>query len=75
MKRLQEQDKPKKEKKEVPPPIQRQPIAPTRPIPPVATRQISEDEIDRLKRQNKGKLCGLLRPSWCFIQSILSFHP
>lgn len=58
MKRLQEQDRPKKEKKEVP----AQPAAPKtaavppkRPTaPPAATRQMSEDEIDRIKRQNKG---------------------
>lgn len=58
MKRLQEQDKPKKEKKEVAPPPK--PAAtPARrtsatSTPPVASRQMSEDEIDRIKRQNKG---------------------
>lgn len=62
MKRLQEQDRPKKEKKEVapPPPQPKQPATPTRTrqsataTPPMATRQMSEDEIDRIKRQNKG---------------------
>lgn len=56
MKRLQEQDKPKKEKKEVAPPPQPklvvQPKRPTQPTTPAA-RQMSEDEIDRIKRQNK----------------------
>lgn len=56
MKRLQEQDKGKKEKKEpaVPKPtavVTKRAAAAT---PAVATRQMSEDEIDRIKRQNKG---------------------
>lgn len=55
MKRLQDQDKPKKEKKETPKP---QPTTvtqkKTQATPPAATRQMSEDEIDRIKRQNKG---------------------
>lgn len=60
MKRLQEQEKGKKEKKvEAPKPaaVQPQPKQPQRaanPTPPVAQRQISEDEIDRIKQQNKG---------------------
>lgn len=57
MKRLQEQGRPKKEKKEVPQPaatnLAVQSKRATAP-PPVATRQMSEDEIDRIKRQNKG---------------------
>lgn len=59
MKRLQEQDRPKKEKKEVataqpvPPKAAVQPKRPTA-APPAAQRQVSEDEIDRIKRQNKG---------------------
>lgn len=55
MKRLQDQDKPKKEKKEQPKP---QPPTVTQKktqAPPAATRQMSEDEIDRIKRQNKGQ--------------------
>lgn len=58
MKRLQEQDRPKKEKKEVAPaPVAPKPaVQPKRPTatPPAAQRQVSEDEIDRIKRQNKG---------------------
>lgn len=57
MKRLQEQDRPKKEKKEVAPPQPKaavqQPKRPTATA-PAAQRQMSEDEIDRIKRQNKG---------------------
>lgn len=52
MKRLQETDKVKKEKKEQPPPVQVQKAQPKRA--PAATRQVSEDdEITRQKRQNK----------------------
>lgn len=56
MKRLQETDKGKKEKKAVVPPpaaavVPKRAVAAT---PAVATRQMSEDEIDRIKRQNKG---------------------
>jgi len=61
MKRLQESDRGKKEKKEPAAPVtpakQPQPTQqPKRNVPaaPVATRQMSEDEIDRIKRQNKG---------------------
>lgn len=56
MKRLQESDRPKKEKKEQIQPITPKPIVqPKRPTAtPVAQRQMSEDEIDRIKRQNKG---------------------
>lgn len=58
MKRLQEQEKGKKEKKVepvAPKPAAVQPKRPTsNPTPAAATRQISEDEIDRIKRQNKG---------------------
>ncbi|CAD7078571.1 unnamed protein product [Hermetia illucens] len=57
LKRLQEQGKDKKEKKEpAPPPVQQaKPAVRTRPAPPAAARQVSEDdEISRLKRQNKG---------------------
>lgn len=56
MKRLQEQDRPKKEKKEVAQPVAPKPaVQPKRPTnTPVAQRQVSEDEIDRIKRQNKG---------------------
>lgn len=58
MKRLQEQDRPKKEKKEVAPPQPKaavqQPKRPTATAPTAAQRQMSEDEIDRIKRQNKG---------------------
>lgn len=57
MKRLQDQDKVKKEKKEVIPPPVAKPVAIVQKranAPPAATRQISEDEIDRIKRQNKG---------------------
>jgi tripartite motif-containing protein 71 len=54
MKRLQEQELGKKEKKEVAPapkPVQ----VTKRPVAPVAARQLSEDdEIARIKRQNKG---------------------
>lgn len=57
MKRLQETDKGKKEKKVVaaPPPVAA--AVPKRAVaatPAAATRQMSEDEIDRIKRQNKG---------------------
>lgn len=58
MKRLQEQERGKKEKKEVVAPA---PVAKAvftkrgaTAVAPVATRQMSEDEIDRIKRQNKG---------------------
>lgn len=61
MKRLQEQEKGKREKKVDPvvqapkPAVVQQPKRPTStPAPPAAARQISEDEIDRIKRQNKG---------------------
>lgn len=59
MKRLQEQEKGKKEKKVEPTPVAPKPAAVTQPKratanPPAAQRQISEDEIDRIKRQNKG---------------------
>lgn len=57
MKRLQEQDRPKKEKKEVAPIQPKATVQPKRPTavaPPAAQRQVSEDEIDRIKRQNKG---------------------
>lgn len=56
MKRLQEQDRPKKEKKEVAPTPPKPVVQPKRPTatPPAAQRQVSEDEIDRIKRQNKG---------------------
>lgn len=57
MKRLQEQDKDKKKVKKVADPV----VAPVAVVPKraaaqpaVATRQMSEDEIDRIKRQNKG---------------------
>ncbi|XP_055837752.1 RING finger protein nhl-1 isoform X3 [Episyrphus balteatus] len=56
IKRLNEQGKEKKEKKETPaaPPAPK-PVVGRKTIPPVATRQISEeDEISRIKRQNKG---------------------
>lgn len=60
MKRLQEQEKGKKEKKVEPPkpavvqPQQQQAKRTTTTTPTAAQRQISEDEIDRIKRQNKG---------------------
>lgn len=58
MKRLQDQHREKKEKKEAPPPpqVQAKPaVVPKKTAaPPTAARQISEDEIDRIKRQNKG---------------------
>lgn len=61
MKRLQEQERGKKEKKVVEPPKpaatptpQQPKRAAAQPTPPVAQRQISEDEIDRIKKQNKG---------------------
>ncbi|XP_031620928.1 RING finger protein nhl-1 isoform X5 [Contarinia nasturtii] len=56
MKRLQESDRPKKEKKETPQPITpKQTVQAKRPTTaPAAQRQMSEDEIDRIKRQNKG---------------------
>lgn len=61
MKRLQEQEKGKKEKKVEPtPPAPKAAAVPTTQPkrtaanPPAAQRQISEDEIDRIKRQNKG---------------------
>lgn len=53
LKRLQEQGKEKKEKKETPKPAALQ--QPTRTAPSAPNRQISEDdEISRIKRQNKG---------------------
>lgn len=58
MKRLQEQEKGKKEKKEVAPVVPKvaAAVVPKRAsaTPAVASRQMSEDEIDRIKRQNKG---------------------
>lgn len=54
MKRLQETDKVKKEKKIVAPPPAVVPKRTVAATPAVATRQMSEDEIDRIKRQNKG---------------------
>lgn len=57
MKRLQEQGRPKKEKKEVPQPAATNPAVQPKRVTapaPVTTRQMSEDEIDRIKRQNKG---------------------
>lgn len=56
MKRLQETDKGKKEKKPVVPLHVAAAVVPKRATttPAVATRQMSEDEIDRIKRQNKG---------------------
>lgn len=55
MKRLQETERSKKEKK-VPAPttVAAAVTVPKRNVPAVATRQMSEDEIDRIKRQNKG---------------------
>ncbi|XP_055310204.1 RING finger protein nhl-1 isoform X4 [Sitodiplosis mosellana] len=67
MKRLQESDRPKKEKKEpVPTPAAPkqptvQPKRPTTNAPP-AQRQMSEDEIDRIKRQNKGSTSTTTTP-------------
>lgn len=67
MKRLQESDRPKKEKKEVAPaqPAAQKPVAqPKRTnAPPAATRQMSEDEIDRIKRQNKGSTSTTTAPA------------
>lgn len=67
MKRLQEQDRPKKEKKEVAP---AQPVAPKQTVQskrpntaPIAQRQMSEDEIDRIKRQNKGSTSTTTTPA------------
>lgn len=56
MKRIQEQTREKKEKKEVQPvPVQKPKAATTPAKAPAATRQMSEDdEIARIKRQNKG---------------------
>lgn len=59
MKRLQEQDKDKKKVKKVAEPVvPAAAVVPKRTggtaTPAVATRQMSEDEIDRIKRQNKG---------------------
>lgn len=55
MKRLQEQEKGKKEKKEIVAQKVQQAVVPKRGVvPPAAARQMSEDEIDRIKRQNKG---------------------
>ncbi|XP_055921453.1 RING finger protein nhl-1 isoform X2 [Eupeodes corollae] len=57
IKRLNEQGKEKKEKKETPAatPAAKPAAVGRKTIPPVATRQISEeDEISRIKRQNKG---------------------
>lgn len=56
MKRLQEQDKGKKEKKvEAAPPAAKPAVVKrTTAAAPAAARQMSEDEIDRIKRQNKG---------------------
>lgn len=53
MKRLQEQDKGKKEKKVEPTPAAKPAVVKKTPA-PVAARQMSEDEIDRIKKQNKG---------------------
>ena len=53
MKRLQEQEKGKKEKKEVAPAAPKA-VVTKKATPAVAARQMSEDEIDRIKRQNKG---------------------
>lgn len=67
MKRLQEQDRPKKEKKEVAPtqPVTpKQTVQPKRPTAaPIAQRQMSEDEIDRIKRQNKGSTSTTTTPA------------
>lgn len=60
MKRLQEQERGKKEKKEIvaPAPVAAKAVFTKRSganaAAPAATRQMSEDEIDRIKRQNKG---------------------
>lgn len=56
IKRLQDQDKVKEKKKDIPvPPQQAKPPIRSRPTPPAAARQMSEDdEISRIKRQNKG---------------------
>lgn len=56
MKRLQEQEKGKKEKKvETPAPAAKPAVVkPRTTAAPAAARQMSEDEIDRIKRQNKG---------------------
>jgi tripartite motif-containing protein 71 len=55
MKRLQEQEMGKKEKKEAAPPQKPAAQMPKRPVAPVTARQLSEDdEIARIKRQNKG---------------------
>ncbi|KAL3269090.1 hypothetical protein HHI36_008173 [Cryptolaemus montrouzieri] len=55
MKKLQENESGKKKEKEAPPSLPVQPkIVPKRPPPP-ATRQVSEeDEISKIKKQNKG---------------------
>lgn len=66
MKRLQESDRPKKEKKEpAPTPVAPKPaVQAKRPTnTPVAQRQMSEDEIDRIKRQNKGSTSTTTTPS------------
>lgn len=55
MKRLQEQEKGKKEKKvEAPPAAKPAIVKRVTAAAPAAARQMSEDEIDRIKRQNKG---------------------
>lgn len=56
MKKLQETDMIKKKEKDAPPPKPPQPqVVPKRPQPPPANRQVSEeDEIAKIKKQNKG---------------------
>lgn len=54
MKRLQEQEKGKKEKKVEVAPVAKPAVVKRVTAAPVAARQMSEDEIDRIKRQNKG---------------------
>lgn len=54
MKRLQEQEKGKKQKKVEVAPAAKPAVVKKTTTAPAATRQMSEDEIDRIKRQNKG---------------------
>ncbi|KAK8403974.1 hypothetical protein O3P69_000196 [Scylla paramamosain] len=58
MKRFQERDQMKNKKKEEPPPKPAQPSLPKPPVTPLqrkTTRQTSEDEIDKIKKQNKSE--------------------
>lgn len=63
MKKLQENETIKKKEKENPPPVPQPKVTPTPKKPPLANRQVSEeDEISKIKKQNKGATTSATTP-------------